>query len=340
MKKLNLLLLLFLNLEASKVDGELRFGGVHIKDDIGDKFSTLSLGGNLGIKTDSIYGISAGARFYTTNAIFGKDSEGMFLDSNNNSYSILGEAYIQADLGKSRLKVGRQIVDTPYIDSDDIGMIPNTFQGVTFSNRDIEDTTFILNALNRWAGVDSDIPEKFNRMQNSDDAVVTAGVIYEGIKNTIVQAWHYNIDNGDFNYFEVGYENKKFNLSAQYTTQGSDNSAFGILTGINIGELALMTAYNKTDGVVSNGFGGGPFFTSSEEHTIADINNQEAISIGGEYFINDIDIAISHVNFSKGENETDYMTSYSLNKKLSFDLIYSDMYNDGKMVRFFTNYNF
>ena len=340
MKKLSLMVLTILSLKALEVDGQLRFGGVRIEDDRGDKSSTLSLGGNLGVKTDAIYGLSVGARFYTTNALFGKDKEGMFLDSNNNSYSILGEAYIQAEFGKSNLKIGRQIVDTPYADSDDIGMIPNTFQGATFSNRDIEDMTIILNALNRWAGVDTDRPEKFNRMQTSNDAVVTAGVIYQGIQDITAQAWHYSVNGGDFNYFEVGYENEQLNLSAQYTTQGNNNSAFGILTGVKIDELVLNMAYNKTDGVVSNGFGGGPFFTSSEDHTIADVDNQEAILIGGEYAIDDINIAITHVNFDKGENETDYMVSYAINKKLSLDLIYSDMYSDGKMVRFFTNYNF
>ncbi len=340
MRKLSLIFLALINAKALDVDGQLRFGGVRIKNDIGKKSSTLSLGGNLGIKRDLIYGISLDARFYTTNALLGKDSEEMFLDSNNNSYSILGEAYIQTKLGKSILKIGRQIVDTPYADSDDIAMIPNTFQGITFSNNDIKDTTLILNSLNRWAGVDTNRAEEFNRMQNSNEAVLTAGIIYEGVKDTTIQAWHYKLDSKDFNYFEIGYENEQFNLSTQYTTQGNNNSAFGILANVNLDKLILATAYNKTDGVISNGFGGGPFFTSSEDHTIADVNNQEAILIGGEYSINDINLAITHVNFDKGENETDYMTYYTFNKNLSLNLIYSDMYNDGKMVRFFTNYNF
>ncbi len=39
--------------------------------------------------------------------------------------------------------------------------------------------------------------------------------------------------------------------------------------------LVLDLHYNRVDGVVTNGFGGGPFFTSSEDHTVADVKDQE-----------------------------------------------------------------
>jgi len=324
----------------AQTEGQLRLGVVRIEDDKGGTASTVALGGSLGVKTDPLKGISLGATFYTTNALFGKDKEGMFLDSNNDSYSIVGEAYIQADLGKTSIKAGRQIVDTPYADSDDIGMIPNTFEGYTLINQDITDTTIVLASLDKWSGVDTDTPEQFNEMQGSGDAVLTAGVIYEGVENTTLQAWHYKLDDANFNYVEAGYETEQFNLAVQYTDQDNENSAFGVSVGMNFGELALSTAYNRVDGTVANGFGGGPFFTSSEDHTVAEVLDQEAILVGTEYAITDVTLALTHVAFDKGENETDYVISYAVNGNHTLDLIYSDMYDDGNMVRFFANYNF
>lgn len=348
-KVLSLALLSVIGLEANslseafskaEMNGQLRLGAIQTEDDTGDKSSTLALGGSLGVKTAPVAGISLAATFYTTNSLFGKDNEGMFLDSNSDSYSIVGEAYIQANLGKTSVKAGRQIVDTPYANSDDIGMVLNTFEGVTMFNQDIPDTTVVLASLNKWSGVDSDIPENFNEMQGSGDAVLTAGVIYEGIVNTTLQAWHYKLDNANFNYMEAGYETEQFSVGVQYTDQDNENSAFGLSAAVNFAGLALTTAYNKIDGTVANGFGGGPFFTSSEEHTVADIVDQEAILVGAEYAIHDLTIALTHVAFDKGEDETDYLLSYAVNDNHSLDLIYSDMYNDGTMVRFFANYNF
>ena len=322
-------------------EGQVRLGVIRTEDDNDKRASTVSLGGSLGAKTDPLKGISLGAKFYTTNALFGRDNEGMFLDSHNDSYSIVGEAYIQADLGKTTIKAGRQIIDTPYADSDDIGMIPDIFEGYTLVNRDIADTTVILASLDKWAGVDSDIPEKFTNLQESSDAMLIASVIYEGIENTTLQAWHYRLDDANFNYFEAGYETEQFNLGFQYTDQDNDNTAFGLQAGVNIGDLAVTTAYNKVSGRVSNGFGGGPFFTSAEDHTIEiEEHDQEGILLSAKYAIDRLTLGVTHANFEKGENDTDYIASYAVNDNHSLDLIYSDMYDDGNMVRFFANYNF
>jgi len=323
-----------------KTTANLRVGAVQIEDDTGAKNSTLALGGSLGVETAPIQGLSVGATFYTTNAIFGKDNEAMFLNSTNDSYSIVGEAFIKAQLGKTTIKAGRQIIDTPYADSDDIGMIPNTFEGYSLVNQDIADTTIILASLDKWSGVDSERPEQFNEMQDSGDAVLTGGLIYEGVENTTLQAWHYKLDNANLTYLEAGYETEQFSVAGQYSDQDNSNSVFGLSAGVNFGDLALSTAYNKVDGEVINGFGGGPFFTSSEDHTVAEVADQEAWLVGAEYGYQKFTGGVTHVNFDKGENETDYLLSYAMNDNFALDIIYSDMYDDGKMTRVFANYNF
>jgi len=322
-------------------NGELRFGGIRTKDSNNHKATTLSMGGIVSLKTKPISGISLVGTFFTTNPIFGKNNESLFLSSTNSAYSILGESYLKLDTGKTVIKAGRQLIDTPFADSDDIGMIPNTFEGYSLVDKSMEGTTVVVALLDKWAGVDAPIPEKFTNIQDSsDDGVFTAGLIYEGTPNTALSFWHYELDKRDFNYLELNYEADSFNMGLQYTDQDNDNSAYGISIGGNVDGLDLVFAYNRVDGIVSNGFGGGPFFTSSEDHTIADTPDQRAKLYGMSYEKNDFNIGITHVDFDKGEDETDYVAGYEVNKEFNLDLIYSDMYDDGNMVRFFAKYKF
>jgi len=327
-------------IEGISHEGELRLGAIKTADTDNHKTRTISLGGKLAISTKAIEGISATATFLTTNALFGKDNERSFLDSNANSYSIVGEAYLQGNFSNTIIKAGRQILDTPYADSDDIGMIPNSFEGYTLINHDLEDTRIVLASLEKWAGFDAPQSEKFSKMQTSGDPVLTAGLIYEGLENTTLQAWHYSLDDADFNYAELSYEADTFSMALQYTEQGKDNSAYGMRLGANVEGLSLVTAYNKVEGVVVNGFGGGPFFSSSEDHTIAEENNQEAILYGVEYSLGRVTFGATHLNLDIGENETDYLATFQVNKNHTLDLIYSDMYDDGNRLEFFANYQF
>ena len=351
MKKMvgSVLALLAINAEAGSLSdafenvqtkGQLRTGAIQTENAQGERSKTVAFGGHLGIKTNPIAGVSAGATFYTTNALFGQNEEAMFLGSDSKSYSIIGEAYLQADIANTTIKVGRQTVETPYAQSDDIGMVPDRFEGVTVVNQDIADTTIVLASLDKWAGFDSDRAEKFTDLQASGDVVLTAGAIYEGLENTTLQAWHYKLDNANFNYLEAGYETEQFNVALQYTDQDNRNKAYGVTAGVSLGDLALTTAYNSVDGEVSNGFGGGPFFTSSEDHTVAEAVDQKALLIGAEYRVQDITLGLTNVVFDKGEDETDFLVSYALNEVLSLDVIHSEMYDDGKMTRVFANYNF
>jgi hypothetical protein len=321
--------------------GEMRAGAVYIKNDAGDKSYTLSLVGKVGIESKAINGLSAGATFFTTNAIFGKDEEAMFLSSNGDSYSIVGEAFIRANLFNTEIKAGRQIFDSPFIDSDDIGMVPNSVEGYTLLNRGLKDTTIVLGLIDSWSGVDTPTPEEFTKMQNSGDAVFLAGIIYEGIENITLQAWQYRLKDVNWNYFEAGFENDNFSIAGQYSDQENGNRVYGLDGVYNIKNLSLHTAYNKVSGVVTNGFGGGPFFTSSEDHTVDDfLEDEEAKLIGAEYNIGDFTLGVTTVDFSNSENETDYLVSYAFNDDLTVDLIHSEMNDDGTMSRFFCKLQF
>ena len=334
--------------DTGTVFGNLRIGFIEAEDDRGVETSGSAIGGKLGYISPRWQGLSAGATFYTTQETF-DDENGDFFSSDNDSYSILGEAYVQGDFGNTMVKVGRYEFDSPHADTDDIRMIPNTFQGILLTNSDLPDTTLTLTHLDKWAGVDADIPEEFREL-NNDDGITAVGVSFEGIEQLPIQAWYYRgKDFADLFYLEAVYETEQFSVGAQFGSQsndspdnsGPDGEVYGVFGSVNIVDFMLMAAYNDVSGTVINGFGGGPYFTSADDHTIEDTEDQEAMAFNAEYGgISGLTLGVWYTDFDLGEDEANYYAVYEYNDQLSFELIYTDMNDDGNFVRLMTNYSF
>lgn len=353
------------------VEGYVR-SGVQITDiKHDDTYTDIALGGKLHIDTKAFYGINAAASLYTTNALGKQEGNGIpFFDANNHSYTILGEAYLKGKWENTTLTVGRQEIDTPFADTDDIGMIPNTFEAAMLVNKAIKDTTITLGHLHKMAGVDAPYPSEFTRI-NDDQGVQLLGVSYEGISNLVLSAWDYRLnryETDNIAYFEADYENKyndfTYGVNLQYALQnaqipGADNAdIYGIDASVgfeNTG-LALGVAYNKSEGnAADNGFGGGPFFTSSEHLTLAEANGE------GEAFLYTLNwdaksIGLENLSFLIGKfileddngiqsDEIDFVASYSFSDALSIEAYVShidDKINAAKCknTRVFLNYTF
>jgi imipenem/basic amino acid-specific outer membrane pore len=208
--------------KEGKATGQIRIGYANqdMKDSTLTDTSAFAVGGKLGYTTGSLYGISAGVTAYTTQGMFKSNTDAKvqadMLDGRETgtakSYSTLGEAYLVGQYGKTTVKVGRQVVDTPLAGSDDTRMIPNTFEAALVINTDLPDTTLIGGYVSRMAGHDSTSNKspytKFNSMSRSalgatvdttlptasaieDRGVVVAAAIYAGVKDLTVQAWNY-----------------------------------------------------------------------------------------------------------------------------------------------------
>jgi predicted porin len=150
-------------------------------------------------------------------------------------------------------------------------------------------------------------------------------------------------------YLEMGGGNESFHLAIQYTTQtdettdesDTDNNAWGVLAEHSIGDFTLSTAYNRVSGEVSNGFGGGPYFTSTEDHTLDGVTDEKAVMLGFEYSgFDSLTLALVGTDFEQSEDEVDAIISYAFNQSIHADIIYSDMSDDGKMTKVFLNYDF
>jgi imipenem/basic amino acid-specific outer membrane pore len=119
--------------------------------------AAFALGGKLGYDTGSLYGVSAGAMFYTTNGI-GLKHQVVGSDAFNQSkvdptlfgqgtdrpdVTYLGQAYITGQFGKTTVKLGRQDLQTPLTGADDVRMTPNLFEAAVVINTDLPNTTLI-----------------------------------------------------------------------------------------------------------------------------------------------------------------------------------------------------
>lgn len=336
------------NNNQAELFGNLRLGYITFKDSESNRADSSAIGGKLGGVTQHWHGVSAGATLYSTQKLF-SDDIGDFFGSDGKSYSLLGEAFIQANISNTHIKAGRFAFDSPHADTDDIRMVANTFSGVMVRNTDIKDTTLFLSYLDKWAGVDTNKPEEFTDM-NDDNGITAVGVLYQGVENMSIQSWYYYGDGfaGLF-YLEAIYEMEHLTLAGQFGHQenkASDNSGpagnvYGIAASYTINHVTLSTAYNDVSGVVVNGFGGGPFFTSAEDHTIEGVADQSAFAMGLEYSgIEHLSLSIFNVYFGEGTDEIDYIVSWNMMDNMTFDVIYHDFHQGGNLLTALFNYHF
>lgn len=354
------------------VEGYIRLGYQNTDiSGLGD-YTDLALGGKLHVDTASWNGISAEASFYTSMSL--GENEGYlsgagmpFFDGSGEGYAILGEAYLQGRWGNTLIKIGRQEIDTPFADTDDIGMVPNTFEAALLVNTDIKDATVVLAHIDRMAGVDAAIPGEFTEL-NVDNGVQAFGITYEGIEGVALSGWYYYADGIiQVPYLEAAYEAKlegvTLGFGAQYAYMDWEGAPAAKVFGANLSAsiestgLTLGAAYNKSsDGAADDLFGGGPFFTSSEHLTLPVAGGDgEAVMLSAEWDagiagLKGLTLGIGHLtledNTGLESTELDLTASYAFSDALSLNLFYSDI--DDKIdtgdaltnLRLFVNYTF
>ena len=345
---------------GGKYEGNIRLGyqSHEVQNDRRDEFAT---GVILHFETASYYGIQAGATLFTSQGNGKEGFEGVpFFDENNDNYTSVGEAYLKGTFSNTVFTLGRQILDTPFAGSDDIGMIDNTFEAYTLVNKDFQDTTIFLAQVQRWSGVDSPVPSSFTDV-NGDDGMQILGITYEGIDKTTLSGWFYNLsDNGKISYLDANYEDEteKFAYGAalQYAYQdydsGESSTIYGAAAFLGVKKVGLTTtvSYNETDGIAAdNFFGGGPFFTNAEHNTLREAGPDgrvilytlewDASVIGAEGLLFTVNIDAHQDDNS----EYDLGIEYVYNDRVNVSAIYSDVEEEDnafRNLRIFANYSF
>ncbi len=155
-----MLVMIGITLEASGVevhyDGALRVG-YQYHDSGSAQGSDMAMGGMLHAQSLSKGGISFGMRVETSNVLMHKnDAFGLpFFDSEAGSYALLSEAYMRGEFETTTFIFGRQQLDRPFLDSDDVGMVANRFEAYTFIYHDKDALRLFYSYVRTMAGVDA-----------------------------------------------------------------------------------------------------------------------------------------------------------------------------------------
>ena len=369
--------------EYADAFGKIRLGYINSAHKISstranEEREATSLGGEFGFNTAEYNGfrlhmsayVSQGLTFLNPDA---NELNGDFFDLNADSFVYLGEANIEFNYSNLQSKFGRVKVETPYANSDDIRMAANTFEGAWANIEYTPELTTQLFYFDRWAGYDSqnaDINASQNEFKDLVDSdsfgMIGASLTYEYAKNSEASLWYNYIDSmAAIAYAEVVgiYFMDSERIHLDYGLQASsmkelDDSG---VDGEVLGAMAIMhydgfffggaynIAYSDVGKTVTNGFGGGPYYTSLDEATISAIsegygdfqnsnstksfknNNAEAFRVGVGYEFENIsldglvlELVYGELYNEKGRiKESDVMLTYDVTDKLYLEAVFT-----------------
>jgi hypothetical protein len=256
--------------KEGKASGQIRyyFMDEDNRNDTRDYFGA-AIGGKLKYETASLYGFKAGAAFYhseflnrnistmSTQSGTGNPSKNSryvaglvdSTDLNNRDVTLLGEAYVEYQLSKTKATVGRMKLNTPFINPQDGRMIPTLVQGAWIDTKELKDFAVNLGFINafavrntsEWKSVGNSIGQggydmgltpisatqayNYNNGNTSSDGIYIASLAYSGLKDAKLEVWDYYVDNlFNLAYFEGNYNKKIGNFKvlagAQYISEG------------------------------------------------------------------------------------------------------------------------
>ena len=279
-----------------------------------------------------------------------------FLDTNGNSYAYLGEAYVNYAFNNGSLRLGRQQIDSPFINTDDIRMLPNTFNAVWLNAALTDNLSIAAGVVNEWAGFDSgDSQNQFKKASN--DGVTALGASYKMKAHHAFQGWYYDF-NGKYSqyYLDAAYKNGAFHAGLQYSkynevkNSGTAGNVWGVKVGYDIGPVSLAVAVNQgKNGAgksASLGLGGGSYFASMEEMTIHELQDAMAQVVSLSYAVTDkLSLGFASGHFEdKGKanantNETDIVITYTISDQLDIGFAHVTVDNKAAPADAATNFS-
>ncbi|MFA5233091.1 MAG: OprD family outer membrane porin [Sulfurimonas sp.] len=305
--------------EEGKISGEIRsmYAEYNLKKAGEKDIYATAIGGYLKYESAELNGFSAAAAFALSHDVgFATGDEGVKqnpeLSSSDGEYSVLREAYLNYKSGDFNFRAGRQIIDTPLADSDDIRMIANTFEAYIASYQ-LSNFSFMAGKLQKWQGYDADLDIGWTRA--GKDGTWFGGVSYAD-DMLEANAWYYNITkltNAAYFDLTLGYEmNSDISLSAavQYLNESEISSSatkadiYGALVELSAYGFTLGAAYNKSNRKAGkesfSGFGGGALFTSMDTMILNEITydrDAEAVVGSISYEIDKLTLSYAYGNF-------------------------------------------
>ncbi|MEJ2052293.1 MAG: OprD family outer membrane porin [Calditrichaceae bacterium] len=270
---------------------------------------------------------------------------GDFFDENGDSFAYIAEAYVDYKFKEGFIRVGRQQLETPFINGDDIRMFPNTYAAGWLNMEINEAISLQAGLVKSWAGFGSGADQdKFKEV--GDDGAAAFGITYAVNDALGLQGWVYDFDEGySLVYLDGTYNMGKLQLAAQFASfdeeanSGVDGTAMGLSATYTNGPwsfyVALNNASNDPGKAVAIGLGGGNFFTSMDETNIAGLSDAEAYLLGFEFNLTDnfiTAVGVGHFEDDGAINadidELDVVLGYTISDNLDVEFVHADVEND------------
>jgi imipenem/basic amino acid-specific outer membrane pore len=353
--------------------GKIRIASIHQNNEVNTDTYGTSLGGWLKYETAAWNDLSFGAAGYVSQKIsfLSGDEEEVttdFFDANGNSFIYIGEAYINYSASDLTVRIGRQRIESPFVNGDDVRMLPNTFEAAVGTYNAFEKTTITAGYLYRWAGYDSpqghhEHINQFNQfgVNHDSNGVIMLGAVNESIDNLLIQGWLYRTDKvTDIAYLDANYkfnfdEEKSVDFLVQYALLDENTNSLGDATGmdgtvngfginLNVAQyhagIAYNHAFNREGKVVVDGLGGGPYYTSMEEMTIDGIEEVEAYKLYADVDmdsagVHGLNLAVAYGVFKSAPvdvnvRELDIIALYELSDTTIIDMSYAKIEDRNK----------
>lgn len=273
----------------------------------------------------------------------GKQNGDLF-NANSESFAYLGEAYVNYTFNTGAVRLGRQQLDTPFINGDDIRMFPNTFSAA-WLNMDVSKAlTLQAGVVSEWAGFDSGgSQDKFKKA--GTDGVSAIGASYSMNESLAYQGWYYAFNKQYTQYYvDANYENNGFAAAFQFSNYQEQNASnvegnvMGLSVSYSMGPVifsaAVNQATNATGKSVDLGLGGGNYYTSMDEMTIGGLTDASAQVLAIEYAASDnFTVSFAAGQFSDENKATtnttehDLVLSYSVSDTLDIAFIHATIDN-------------
>jgi len=346
---------------------QLRVGYIQLNHDgaTSDR-QALAIGGHLHIGSKRWRGARICAEAYTVQDMttFQQDQprHSDFFDRSGNGFVTLSQAFLDMEWGHTEMKLGRQMIDTPHLDSDDIRMMPNYFQAWIMTNKDFLPWKFSFGKVDKMAGWENGIDasrfieiEKVAGSTQKRDGLYLLSAIYDGIDDITLQGWYYYLpDLYDILYVEMAYklilEDMTWTLGLQYDRAngighqlvgdiGSSTYGISLQSSFDDRGVTLLMAYNRDVGEhgAIGSFGGGPFFTSLEDQTIDTIQERgDAWIVGGDYTFEAIKVGVTYGHFQADQkshynkSETDLIVEYAIGDQLGMTMVYATIHDENQ----------
>lgn len=332
----------------------------------------LDLTENVNIKLGLSSSISPGINTDNNSSLHGD-----FFDEDKDSYTMLGEATLNFNYQDLEAHLGRQIFDSPHMDSDDLRIVPNRFEAYQLNYSVNENVDLGFAYVTKMAGWENGKDQsefvhigKAYGVDGDDGSAYVAWASYEQ-DGLALQAWGYNLEDiANIFYAEAIYgadfnDNVSWEVGLQYdhgSETGSDKlgdidaDTWGVSAAVTNQYFTISAAYNRNSGDhgALASLGGGPFFTSMEDQTLDAVEGDDAraavIGIEGEV-LEGLTIGFAASEFrasSKNDyhvQENNFYMNYEWNEALLLETMYADIddknsSDDTDQIRVILTYQF